>query len=164
LSSREALDGKTGKNIIADYRGARVLSAYTPLKVWGTTWALIAEIDETEAFAAVECLKRLTGLVAVIALAAIVAVTFWLAGHIVGPVSRVISLLVEVSDRVASASAQLSSSSRSLSEGSSEQAASSEETSASLEEISIMAKQNAKKCSPGRRAYGRGKADRHACG
>ncbi len=40
--------GKTGGEIIIDYRGNSVLSAYTPVKIGDTTWALLAEIDEAE--------------------------------------------------------------------------------------------------------------------
>ena len=48
-----ALQGKNGENIIDDYNGSRVLSAYTPIKVFGDRWALIAEINEKEAFGSV---------------------------------------------------------------------------------------------------------------
>jgi len=62
-ASRSALAGETGSRIIQDYRGEPVLSAYTPIAVGDTTWALIAEIDKTEAFAAISRLKWL-GLIA----------------------------------------------------------------------------------------------------
>ncbi|MDM8565242.1 response regulator [Candidatus Halobeggiatoa sp. HSG11] len=61
-ASRSALAGETGSKIILDYRGKPVLSAYTPIIVGDTTWALIAEIDETEAFAAITRLKWLEGI------------------------------------------------------------------------------------------------------
>jgi hypothetical protein len=38
----------TGVGQVIDYNGNRVLSAYTPLKIFDTTWALLAEIDEKE--------------------------------------------------------------------------------------------------------------------
>ncbi|MDM8516779.1 methyl-accepting chemotaxis protein [Desulfobacterales bacterium HSG16] len=44
----EALDGKTDRKVIANYRGKKVLSAFTPLKAGDTTWVLLAEIDEDE--------------------------------------------------------------------------------------------------------------------
>ncbi len=53
--------GETGEKIILDYRGQPVLSAYTPLKVGDTTWAIIAEIDEAEAFASIRELGWLLG-------------------------------------------------------------------------------------------------------
>ncbi|CDH46720.1 conserved exported hypothetical protein [Candidatus Contendobacter odensis Run_B_J11] len=76
-ASREALAGKTEVRIITDYLGAAVLSAFTPVKVGETTWALIAEIDEAEAFAAVRQLQWLMALVLVVSLGVIIVVA-WL--------------------------------------------------------------------------------------
>lgn len=142
-AARDALAGQTGEKIIIDYNGNPVLSAFTPLKIGGTTWALIAEIDESEAFATINLLQWLMGIIAIIGIAAIIAVALLITRSITKPINRIIAGLNEGSDQVASASGQVSSSSQSLAEGSSEQAASIEETSASLEEMSSMTKQNA---------------------
>jgi signal transduction histidine kinase/ActR/RegA family two-component response regulator len=48
VASREALQGFEDRKIIIDYRGKRVLSAYTPVNIRGVEWALIAEVDEEE--------------------------------------------------------------------------------------------------------------------
>ncbi len=75
-ATRAALSGETGKKIIKDYRDVPVLSAYTPLKVGDTTWALVAEIDKTEAFAAINKLEWLLGITAlVIGLVALVLIS-----------------------------------------------------------------------------------------
>ena len=47
---RNAIKGKEGADIIIDYNGNPVLSAYAPVNVFGTRWAVIAEIDVAEAF------------------------------------------------------------------------------------------------------------------
>ncbi|MCP4785454.1 MAG: HAMP domain-containing protein [Fuerstiella sp.] len=52
-ATRAALAGKTDFDIIIDYNGNPVLSAFSPVKVFDTQWALLAEIDEAEAFEAV---------------------------------------------------------------------------------------------------------------
>jgi len=142
-AAREALAGQTGQKIIIDYNGNPVLSAFAPLKIGGTTWALIAEIDESEAFAAVNRLEWLMGIIAIIGILAIIAVALLITRSITKPINRIITGLNDGSDQVASASGEVSGSSQSLAEGSSEQAASIEETSASLEEMSSMTKQNA---------------------
>ena len=142
-AAREALSGKTDQKIIIDYNGNPVLSAFTPVKVGNTTWALIAEIDEAEAFAAIQTLKWLILLVAIIGIAAIITVALLITRSISKPINRIIEGLNEGADQVSSASGQVSSSSQSLAEGASEQAASIEETSSSLEEMSSMTKQNA---------------------
>lgn len=47
-ATRLAIKGKTGQKIILDYNGNPVLSAFSPLKIKDTTWALIVEIDAAE--------------------------------------------------------------------------------------------------------------------
>ncbi|MHC4267551.1 MAG: cache domain-containing protein [Planctomycetota bacterium] len=67
IATREALDGIVGEQIIKDYRGIPVLSAYTPLDLKFVNWALLVEIDEAEAFEAVNTVeKRVTILGALI--------------------------------------------------------------------------------------------------
>ncbi len=67
IATREALDGTAGEKIIKDYRGIPVLSAYTPLDLKFVNWALLVEIDEAEAFEAVNTVeKRVTILGALI--------------------------------------------------------------------------------------------------
>ena len=146
-AAREALSGKTDSKIITDYNGNPVLSAFAPVEVGDTTWALLAEVDESEAFAAVNMLKWLMGVIAVVGVAAIICVALIITRSITKPISRVIAELNEGSEQVASASGQVSSASQSLAEGSAEQASSLEETSSSLEEMSSMTKQNAENAS-----------------
>ncbi len=71
-ASREALAGGTGSEIIMDYNGNPVLSAYVPLKVGDSTWALLAEIDEAEAFAAIGTLRNYMAIVGVIVVIAVI--------------------------------------------------------------------------------------------
>jgi len=47
-AARKALEGITDAKITTDYNRSRVLSAFTPLDVYDTTWALISEINEAE--------------------------------------------------------------------------------------------------------------------
>ncbi|MBK8751464.1 MAG: HAMP domain-containing protein [Candidatus Competibacteraceae bacterium] len=84
-ASREALAGKTEVRIITDYLGSKVLSAYTPVKIGEITWALIAEIDEAEAFAAVRQLQWLMALVLVVSLGVIMVVAWLVTGTITRP-------------------------------------------------------------------------------
>jgi len=55
--SLAALSGETGFKTFKDYRGVEVLSAYAPLNIKGLDWAVLAEIDKSESFAAVATLK-----------------------------------------------------------------------------------------------------------
>jgi methyl-accepting chemotaxis protein len=71
-ATREAFDGYVGKKIIYDYRGVPVLSAYTPLNLNFINWALMVEIDEEEAFAAIKSVEsRLTIIASIISVIAV---------------------------------------------------------------------------------------------
>jgi methyl-accepting chemotaxis protein len=85
-----ALQGKTGFATFADYRGVSVLSAYTPLDVHGLRWAVIAEIDEAEAFAPTVALRKNIRVwsiaIGLLVLAVGVGVVFVFVGNIMRPV------------------------------------------------------------------------------
>jgi len=142
-ASRRALAGEKGADIIMDYNGNPVLSSYSPVKIGNTVWACIAEIDKSEAFASIAALQWIIGLVALIAIGAIVAIALLITRSITKPINGIIDNLGNGAGQVASASEQLSSSSQSMSQGASEQASSLEEVSSSLEEMASMTKQNA---------------------
>ncbi|WDP90149.1 MAG: hypothetical protein HUN04_10705 [Desulfobacter sp.] len=142
-ASREALSGKTGEKILLDYNGNPVLSAFTPLQVGGTTWALIAEIDKAEAFAPADSIRRLTLIISCISLAAIAGLAFLISRSISRPINMITLGMTEGADQVAAAAGQVSDSSQSMAEGSSQQAAAIEETSSSMEEMASMTRQNA---------------------
>lgn len=74
MAAREALSGNVGAQIITDYNGNPVLSAYTPVDVYGTTWAMLAEIDKAEVEAPINTLLWYIALIALLMVAAVVAV------------------------------------------------------------------------------------------
>jgi methyl-accepting chemotaxis protein len=86
-AAKKALAGETGSEIIIDYNGNPVLSAYTPLKIGDTTWALIAEIDESEAFAAVDAMEILMLIIAAVGVVVIGVAGFLIARGISKPVT-----------------------------------------------------------------------------
>ncbi len=88
LASSEALSGKTGKKIIIDYNGNPVLSAFTPLSIGDFNWAVIAEIDEAEAFAPIKSIQRLMILIGVTGIGLIIVVALLITGSIAGPIKR----------------------------------------------------------------------------
>ncbi len=140
---REGLLGKSGHKTVKNYRGDKVLSAFTPINIEDINWVLVCEINESEAFKAIRHLKWFIGIIAIFGIGLIIVVALLIAKSIVRPINKVISRLKEASFQVASASSQVSSASQRLAEGASEQASSLEETSASLEEMSSMTRQNA---------------------
>lgn len=52
----QALQGRSGFSIFADYRNINVLSSYAPIEIGGMTWAIMSEIDEAEAFSSTAAL------------------------------------------------------------------------------------------------------------
>jgi methyl-accepting chemotaxis protein len=141
-AARAALAGQQGAEIIIDYNGNPVLSAYTPVRVGETTWALLAEIDEAEAFAPVRTLTWLVGIVGGVGALAIAGVGLYVAGTIAGPINRIIDGLTAGAEQTHSAAGQVSASSESLAEGTSSQAAAVERTTSSLTEVSQITRQN----------------------
>ncbi|MBF0588621.1 MAG: methyl-accepting chemotaxis protein [Magnetococcales bacterium] len=51
---RRGLAGEAGADVIIDYNGNPVLSSWTPLKIEGLQWVMLAEIDVAEAFSPVD--------------------------------------------------------------------------------------------------------------
>ncbi|MFC1715146.1 methyl-accepting chemotaxis protein [Candidatus Poribacteria bacterium] len=138
-----ALAGAAGERSITHFDGDRVLSAYAPLEIGDQKWAILAEIDEGEAFAAVTSLKYVVVVIAVITVASVIAVSILIARSVALPISRIIESMTTGAEQVSSASQQVSSSSQQMAEAASEQASSLEETSSSLEEMASMTNQNA---------------------
>ncbi len=84
----DALAGITNEKIITDYRGVEVLSAYAPLNIFNTKWAIIAEIDKDEAFAGLRELKRNTLLLGIVAVFLIILISAMIARHFAKPIAE----------------------------------------------------------------------------
>ncbi|MDM8541907.1 methyl-accepting chemotaxis protein [Desulfococcaceae bacterium HSG9] len=97
-ASREALNGTTGQKIVLDYNGNLVLSAYTPIKIFGASWAVLAEIDEVEAFASITALQQVMGIIGVVALIAIIVLAFIIARTISKPIQRVAETVTTIAE------------------------------------------------------------------
>ena len=95
-ASRRALRGIAGQDLVKDYNGHMVLSAYQPLDILGRTWAIIAEIDLREVREPVVALRNRIALVSVIIAAVVVAIAAWLATSISGPIVRIAALAQRV--------------------------------------------------------------------
>ncbi len=97
-ATQAAFMDKTEERIITDYNGNPVLSAYTPLNFEGLRWALLAEIDEVEAFAAVKALRWVALIVAGVGIAGIVVVALLITRAIVRPVQGVVANLTDLAE------------------------------------------------------------------
>jgi len=97
-SSRAALAGATGKQLITNYRGDWVLSTYVPIKIGEYTWALIAEISQAEAFAPIMALQRVTAIVALLGVLAIILVAWGLTKSITRSLRKTVFIIKELSN------------------------------------------------------------------
>ena len=98
-STKAALEGKSGKWIIPDYRDINVLSSYKPIEVFGEKWAIVAEIDESEALEVVGSIRTLLVIETIIgAIIAIALVWFVLKRLVSLPVSNLKNLIVQTVD------------------------------------------------------------------
>jgi len=96
-ASREALSGKNGNGLMNDYRGVPVLSAYGPVTFGSTTYALIVEIDEKEAFGPISDLKRYMGVFAAALMLITVLASFYIANKSTKPIRELTQSSIEIS-------------------------------------------------------------------
>ena len=89
-----ALKGKSAEEIakmetvhhIDDYRGIKVLSAYGLIEFLGTTWIILAEVDEAEAMLPIKALKATAMEHAIIQLLIVAAIGIFFARGMVRPI------------------------------------------------------------------------------
>jgi methyl-accepting chemotaxis protein len=82
-TARRGLAGETGVDVVDDYRGVSVLSAYGPLEFEGLRWVVMAEVDEREVRRRAREPRRLLA-TAFLGLAAISAIAALLITYLMG--------------------------------------------------------------------------------
>ncbi|MCK5110372.1 MAG: methyl-accepting chemotaxis protein [Arcobacteraceae bacterium] len=143
IASKNALQGQSNTELIIDYNGNPVLSAYKSFKIGeDLTWAIISEIDDAEVDEPVQLLLQDMLIIGVIFLVVIVVIAILLANYVSKPIINAVSTIATGSEQVVAASDQIASSATMLSESASDQAASVEEVSATIEETSTTVEQN----------------------
>ncbi|MEM7062837.1 MAG: adenylate/guanylate cyclase domain-containing protein [Cyanobacteria bacterium P01_B01_bin.77] len=93
-----AQQGKTGTQIIDDYRGVPVLSSYAPLNIKGVDWVILSEMDLAEAYTPLTDLQGYILITAVVLVFLVTLIAVVAANSLVRP----ISLLVEDSHKIIS--------------------------------------------------------------
>jgi methyl-accepting chemotaxis protein len=97
-ATKEALSGKAGSKIILDYNGHKALSAYAPISVGNTTWAIVAEIEMEEVNEPIQALVW-TILIAGLLLAAVVAGAATITAQtIASPLTKGVTFAKQVSE------------------------------------------------------------------
>ncbi len=95
-----ALSGQSGFAIIEDYRNIAVASAYTFVEINGETWALLSELDQSEAFADVEEITNQITKMAIIITVILIAIALlcaWGLGNVIAtPIQKMSRFINEV--------------------------------------------------------------------
>jgi len=140
---KSALAGKSDTVVGQDYRGASVLSAYGPIKFGNNTWAIVAEMDENEAFAAVNSMRYMAITISIVCIILVLLVALYVSRMVSKPIMRAVELMQIASRETGTAASEVSSSSQLLAEGASQQTASIEESSSAMNEIHSIIQQGA---------------------
>src|SRR3990172_6976391 len=83
---KRALAGEQGVENVRDYRGGEGVSAYLPIDFQGVRWAVIAEVDTSEAFAAVAEMRNTSLIGGVVVLVVIGSIGVFFARAITRPI------------------------------------------------------------------------------
>ena len=88
---KKALSGESGKGVHHNYLGDEVLIAYKPIQLFGSKWAVIAEISTHEAFAeGRELIKTLTIISLIIIVIAVGIMLFFIDKYMSTPLNNLI--------------------------------------------------------------------------
>lgn len=93
-AATQALAGETGTDIITDYNGNLVLSAYMPLQLGDFTWAVLSEQDVAEAFAPAHQLKNTIVMTALLCSLGVIFIAYYIAKLISTPIKQVMNAIL----------------------------------------------------------------------
>lgn len=140
--AKAALKGKSGTDLVSNENKEKVLASWLPMEAKGSRWALVSEVDASEALAPVGQLNRILLIIGTIFMT-IVGITAWfVARSVIRPLVESVVGLKLNSGELQAASSMMAHSSAGLADTSQQQAASLQQTSASIQEMAQMTEQN----------------------
>jgi signal transduction histidine kinase len=83
-----ALQGKEGVMVTTDYRNIRVYSSFAPVSLYGLHWAILSEIDYSEAMTSIISMRNDIIFLTVIIALFMLSISIFLAYTIVNPIKR----------------------------------------------------------------------------
>ncbi|WP_419813479.1 methyl-accepting chemotaxis protein [Bacterioplanoides sp.] len=91
-----ALNNQQGTIVSRSYLGADVLTAYTPIRFGDSTWALLSEISQKEAFSAVSDISSIIIGITLVSAIIVVLVAMYVSASITSPVNKMTEFLNEL--------------------------------------------------------------------
>lgn len=95
-AAHAAMGGKEGTQITQDYRGVQVLSSYAPLHLPSVEWAILSEMDLTEAFRPVYTLQGYLFITTVLLMLVITWIAIAVAANFVKPIKIMIAAATQM--------------------------------------------------------------------
>jgi methyl-accepting chemotaxis protein len=94
---RASFEEITGARVMDGYGKKEVLSSHAPVRFGETTWALVAEMETSEAFLEITQIRNFMLLVALIGIILILSVAIKIASSITGPVHKMVEFIDRIS-------------------------------------------------------------------
>lgn len=91
-ATKEALAGRSGADVISDYNGDEVLTAYGPVDFYGIRWAVIAQIDMAEVDIPIIAIQKTVMWIAIVCAGLVTLFAFYLATSIANPIQSISGL------------------------------------------------------------------------
>ncbi len=93
----KAFSGQSGAEIYAHKKGSQLVS-YNPLNIEGLNWVITSKIDEAEAFKALNTLKWIVTIIAVLCIAVIVGIGLLFTRSIIKPIKGVLNRIRDIAE------------------------------------------------------------------
>lgn len=97
IGTQNAISGKTGTQIIADYRGVDVLSSFAPLEIGPLHYAFLAEIDEKEILAPVHQLMMIVSMIVGFSVVVIYFTALYFSHSFTRPIRKMKGIIMQMS-------------------------------------------------------------------
>ncbi|WP_440905970.1 methyl-accepting chemotaxis protein [Catenovulum sp. SX2] len=96
LAHQKAINGEVGYVLDSGVKGQQVLSSYDKLDLPDLTWFIVAQMDTSEAFSAVDSLVYTSVFIAIAVLVIIVLFGLLIANNIAKPIQQLSKLIIEI--------------------------------------------------------------------
>jgi methyl-accepting chemotaxis protein len=97
-AAEEAIKGKSGNKLMHNYRNYEVLSSYEPVNILGLKWAIIAERDQSESFAAITRLRFAVIIAGIIVFTIAIILAMFIAKTIARPILQLVEKIKQVAN------------------------------------------------------------------